>query len=58
MRLRCDVGSRAVDMLFGAALGLALCGAFLLAAWDAARESRERLANCVTEACAVCRGGR
>ena len=58
MSIRDSLPSRAVDFGFGVAIGLAVAGAVLLAAWDSARETRAKLADCITEACAVCRGGR
>ena len=50
--------SRWVDVLLGAAVGLAIAGAAFAASLDAVREARAKLDDCITEACAVCRGGR
>lgn len=58
MSVRDSLPSRALDFGLGVAIGLAVAGAVLIAAWDAARETRARLADCITEACSVCRGGR
>mgnify|MGYP003476274072 FL=1 len=58
MSIRDSLPSRAVDFGLGVFIGLAVAGAVLLAAWDAARETRAKLDACLTEACDVCRGGR
>lgn len=50
--------SRWVDVLFGAAIGLAIAGAVFVAALNAVRQARAKLDDCITEACSVCRGGR